>query len=84
MHSGATTVTRRFPQRSILEPVLLILYTADIVEGVRNCSCHLYTDGLQIYISFNPFVTRTAAGQLNEDLTRIAKWSESQSGTESE
>lgn len=48
--SGAANVSRGFPQGSILGPVLFILYTADIVDSVRNCKCHLYAEVLQMYV----------------------------------
>ena len=43
------------PQGSVLEPVLFLLYTSDLVELVRSFGllAHAYADDLQVYCHMN-------------------------------
>jgi hypothetical protein len=75
-YSTTSRVTRGVPQGSILGPILFILYTADIIHSIENCSYHLYADDLQMYISFKPDKTSSAVDKLNEDLDRVSQWSD--------
>lgn len=68
-------VTRGVPQGSILGPILFILYSADIANQLQNCKYHIYADDIQVYISCKPEETVGAINKLNEDLDRIAAWS---------
>lgn len=75
VNSSASPVTAGVPQGSILGPILFILYSADIIECLRNCRFHLYADDLQMYITFKPNETAVAVERLNEDLKRVVNWS---------
>lgn len=74
--SDAAPVGRGVPQGSILGPLLYILYASDITNSIKNCKFHLYADDLQVYISFKPSETARGVDLLNEDLERIAQWSD--------
>lgn len=67
------------PQGSILGPVVFVLYTANISMCIKKCKFHIYADDTQLYISFYPKDYVNALAALNEDLERIAHWSENNS-----
>lgn len=74
--SNTAFVNKGVPQGSILGPILFILYSADITKSIKESKHHLYADDLQLYKSFKPRDTETATFRLNQDLDRIAEWSE--------
>ena len=74
--SVTSAVLRGVPQGSILGPILFLLYTADITHTIRDCRFHLYADDLQVYTTFNHNETPDAVCRLNQDLNRIAEWSD--------
>lgn len=74
--SKCTSVSRGVPQGSILDPLLFILYCADIVKTIKYSNYHLYADDIQLYISFDPSDTQIAVEKINSDLARIVNWSE--------
>lgn len=67
---------RGVPQGSILGPILFILYSADIITCIKNCQYHIYADDLQLYLHFHPEETDQAVRNVNDDLDRLAIWSE--------
>ena len=79
LRSAPIPVDRGVPQGSILGPIIFILYCADIIRCLQRCKYHIYADDVQLYISFKPDEYDTAIKALNDDLQRIAEWSE-QSG----
>ena len=76
LRSARIHVERGVPQGSILGPIIFILYCADIIRCLQKCKYHIYADDVQLYISFRPDEYDRAVKDLNEDLQRIAVWSE--------
>lgn len=77
LRSERISVERGVPQGSILGPIIFTLYCADIVKCLQKCNYHIYADDVQLYVSFRPNECDRAIKDLNEDLERIAEWSES-------
>ena len=64
------------PQGSVLGPLLIVLYTADLGSisarsGVRS---HFYADDLQLYVSATPPHAVNAAVQLVVCMEAMAQW----------
>lgn len=74
--SEPLAVERGVPQGSILGPLLFIIYSSDIVNGIRNSLYHLYADDLQIYIPVALSDIGAAVDALNQDLDRVYGWAE--------
>lgn len=75
--SSRTYNLRGVPQGSIIGPILFILYCADIVNCIQDCQYHIYADDVQLYLHFYPKDTDQAVRRINDDLDRLALWSES-------
>ncbi|CAG4973526.1 unnamed protein product [Colias eurytheme] len=74
--SNTSSVLRGVPQGSILGPLLFILYSADVVNMIKNCNYQIYADDIQLYYSFHPNQTLDAITRVNSDLKDINTWSE--------
>jgi hypothetical protein len=46
------------------------------VGYINECGHHLYADDLQIYKTIKPSDTVNAVDRINEDLERVAEWSD--------
>lgn len=55
---------RSMPQRSVLGPLLYIIYVSDFCETLRYYKYNYYADDLMIYIHTKP-------SQINEALSKI-------------
>ena len=66
--------THGVPQGSILGPVLFNIYINDLLLVPNICSLESYVDDSKLYISFPVKDIDIVAGQLTEDLRRIAAW----------
>lgn len=49
--SGFSRLTSRMPQRSILGPVLLIVYTSSLSDALKHCGRQFYAENSQINYS---------------------------------
>ena len=74
--SAATRVLCGVPQGSVLEPIILILYTADLVRLVEkhNLQPHLYADDTQVYGACLPSATKQLQDKISACLAEIALW----------
>ncbi|KAM3964798.1 uncharacterized protein ACR2FA_001190 [Aphomia sociella] len=73
--SNAKAVLCGVPQGSVIGPLLFIIYTADLTKVIKHCRYQCYADDVQLYISETPDNIHIAIQNLNEDLNRIASWS---------
>ena len=64
------------PQGSVLELILFLLYTADLVKLVlvRNLHPHLYADDTQIYGSCSPDRAVALQEEISECIDDVATW----------
>ena len=70
--SGMSTIISGVPQGSILGPLLYILYTADILGCIKNCSCQMYADDTQLIFDFFPYEHHMAEYKVNQDLKALS------------
>ena len=64
------------PQGSILGPLLFTILVSDISSNIRFCKYHLYADDTQLYITGKLTEINKLIQNLNEDLNRIANFSD--------
>src|SRR6218665_3169840 len=64
------------PQRSVLGPLLYILYTVDIGSLMRSCGLlhQLYADDIQAYIHCNAADTVASVGLMCSAIDALSKW----------
>lgn len=75
-YSSALDILSGVPQGSILGPLLFIVYTADILKAIQNCTVQAYADDTQVYIHFNHDDYLHATDLVNADLQKIKQVSE--------
>lgn len=75
LSSSCKSVVRGVPQGSILGPLLFIIYSADICWQIKHCKYHIYADDVQLYLPVDPGNVLCGTAKLNDDLGRIADWS---------
>ena len=63
------------PQGSILGHLLIILYINDIFHDIQSC-VRLFADDAKVYTCIIIYLADSAARILNNDLGRIATWSD--------
>lgn len=69
-------ITSGVPQGSVIGPLLFCCYINDLPSVLRWCSIQIYADDVQLYIRrFGPCV-RELIRMVNEDLERVAEWSD--------
>ena len=78
---GVSTSTQRHitcgvPQRSVLGPILFLLYTADLQRVVEQHRLlpHLYADGTQIYGACSPSTTVQLQNRISACVDDLAVW----------
>jgi hypothetical protein len=64
------------PQGSILGPLLFTILVSDISKDIKFCNYHLYADDTQLYITGKVQDITKLIKNLNEDLNKIAAFSE--------
>lgn len=74
--SESGVVTSGVPQGSIFGPLLFCCHVNDLPNVLRHCSIQLYADDVQLYIGRLGPCSRDLIRMMNEDLDRIAVWSE--------
>ena len=68
--SSWADVNAGVPQGSILGPLLFLLYTNDLSDGLES-ECKLFADDASLFSGDN---INTSASDLNEDLVKIGNW----------
>ena len=74
--SSIAPVNSGVPQGSILGPLLFIMYTADILEKIADCSYSAYADDTQLRYSFYPQEYHVAEYVVNGEANMIHELSE--------
>ena len=69
-------VTSGVPQGSVIGPLLFCCYINDLPTVLKWCSIQMYADDVQIYIKRYGPCARELIRMINEDLARIANWSD--------
>ena len=64
------------PQGSVLEPILFLLYTADLLRLIEQhgLNPHLYADDAQIYGACAPSATHQLSQQIAACVDDVALW----------
>nr|CAH7768680.1 unnamed protein product [Callosobruchus chinensis] len=63
------------PQRSVLGPLLFIIYTADILNKIEKCKVQAYADDIQLYLSFRANDSGSAEAIINGELSKLKDFS---------
>ena len=77
--SNPTVVQCGIPQGSVLEPILHLLYTADMLKLIKDhgLNPHLYADDTQIYGSCAPSSTEQLLTRVSACVSDVAAWMKS-------
>ena len=62
-------------QKSVLGPVLFLIFLNDICDYVRHSKLFIFADDIKVVLSFPPSEVMSALDRLNEDLLSISEWS---------
>jgi len=67
------------PQRSVLGPILFVLYTVDLISLIKSHGLmpHLYADDTQIYGSCSPAAVNVLSSQITGCIGNVAAWMKS-------
>lgn len=76
LQSVSSIVDSGVPQGSIVGPLLFCCHVNDLPPVLRYCSIQLYADDVQLYIGRLGPCSRELIRMVNEDLDRIAVWSQ--------
>ena len=71
-HSSWSDVLAGVPQGSILGPLLFLIYINDLSDGLQF-NPKLFADNISLFTTV--LNIKKAANNLNNDLTKITKWS---------
>ena len=74
--SAVSAVSFGVPQGSVLEPILFLLYTADLLQLVRHHQFHphAYADDTQIYGSYRPSDVDELRERLSVCIEDVSFW----------
>jgi len=75
--SSSRIVPSRVPQRSVLDPLLFSIFTADFFSILRCTAVHVCCANDVLVKSFTPSDAASVSAILNHDLQLIANWSAS-------
>ena len=70
-HLSWSDVLAGVPQRSILGPLLFLIYINDLSNGLQ-CNSKLFADDTSLFATVHEI--KKATNDLNNDLTKITKW----------
>lgn len=76
-YSNRIEILSGVPQGSILGPLVFSLFINDLSSILRNCTVHMFADDVQINFYSLDLSLQSMANLINDDLTRILAWSES-------
>jgi len=74
--SQAVSVTCSMPQGSVLDPLLFILYTADLADRASNfgVNLHAFADDNQLHVHCDLSNVLSSANTLEQCITVIGQW----------
>ena len=74
--SSVTYLTFGVPQRSVIGPILFVLYTVDLLSVIDNygLSPHMYADDSQVYGSCKPTALPAFTAKISECVQAATSW----------